>query len=118
MPYRTFMKEEVFKPLGLTSTGFLSEKYMPEAFFAHSYNRDLEFPPAYEWPVLNEELGAADIVSNISDLLTWARLNADSNFIDKSVFTMQHTAQVQITPATSYGYGWFTGTVKHFAVRL
>lgn len=114
--YQEYLKKEVFWPLGLNSTGFISEKYMPAERFAHSYNRDLKFSGAQEQNLLAESIGATDIVSDLEDLLRWAAIAADSNTISKAIFTLQHTAHAPVTPQTAYGYGWYVEAQKDGSV--
>ncbi|KAG0071535.1 hypothetical protein BGZ93_002317 [Podila epicladia] len=133
IPYERLVLDKIFRPLGLTHTGFLREmgKHSNYAmpFYADSLKDAQEgrFHEGVLEPTFGVVAAAADIYSNVYDLLSWGNtimkfgelngkqvLNKEAvqeqlraHTIDRSVKTMP-----ELGPAANYGFGWFMDSYK------
>lgn len=123
MSLEKFMKENIWGPLGMTST-FLSNKTarefseVPEnADFAKSYMWDTEAKGFKKLPYWNDEgiSGAGGMVSNVVDYAKWIRsfINQDGPLSPEgyAAVTSPHMIMPVLSPRFTgplcYGFGWW-----------
>lgn len=134
IPYERLVRNKIFRPLGLTHTGFSpiemgkrSNHAMP--FYAENLKEAQEgiFHEGYLDNLIELDAAAGDIYSNVHDLLKWGttimnygELNG-KQILDKAAVQEQlsaHTifrpnrAEPELSPATTYGFGWFMDSYK------
>ena len=109
-PYRDFMEETVFEPLGLDATFVIQEDNYQNGDYARMYGKHLKRLP-YIW---NNTVGAGNIASNVKDLLKFAATyleNDREKLISVSRFgAMKHRdeeALFHYYQDTHYGLGWY-----------
>ncbi len=118
MPYREYVRTNIFRPLGMTSTGFIGERFAPEASYSHSYNRDLEFTGSYALPFPLDLTGGADVVSTMLDLSKWLDAVEQHRVLSAALTDQQHTSATTVNATTSVGFGWFVERAKDGSIRI
>jgi CubicO group peptidase (beta-lactamase class C family) len=109
-PYRDFLAEEIFSPLGLTGTFAGSPGDRPD--IARGHDRDGH--PIGSWDLDVVNVGAGDVWSTTADLLSWidglraGRLLGERH---RDLMLSEQAPTGRVGDATGYGYGWFVGTV-------
>lgn len=85
MPFDEYMEAYIFKPLGMANTHVLTPKNQNTVNFAHSYRID-ENNVASRVPANKETYAGINIVSSITDLVTWEKqLSMPAKKLEKSV---------------------------------
>lgn len=110
-PYGTFLAQEIFGPLGLTST--FSGNPHGEADLASGHH-DGAAVPSFELDTVN--LGTGSVWSTAGDLARWDHALASGQILSEparqSMFTIQAPIHDDngVIRTKGYGYGWFIGT--------
>ena len=110
-PYRTFLANRIFKPLGLTKTFAGAPGGQPNV--AQGHDAAGERLPTWELDVVG--MGAGDVWSTASDLLVWLDLLQDGRLLSERYRTLMLAEQVPTgggPEASGYGYGVFVGQIK------
>ncbi len=111
-PYETFFQERLFKPAGLTRTGYKAPKWPPAAL-AHGYNAEGDWgtPLDHAWapdgPWWNLR-GNGGILSTVGDLYRWHQALEGEAILSKAAKEKYFTPHVPEDEEGSsfYGYGW------------
>jgi len=107
-PYRIFLADRVFGPLGLTRTFAGAPGGRPD--LAQGHDADGRPLPTWELDVVG--MGAGDVWSTAADLLTWVDALQDGRLLGEPQRTLMLTerARTGLGPeASGYGYGVFVG---------
>ena len=117
MPYEVFLENSIFKPLGMTHTGydfaFYRENTPEKRAKGYRWNgQDYLEGRATEIPFA---IGAGGIYSNVSDLYKWYLALENHALETYSLLSRQsfremtasQVAEGDFAPFDSYGYGWF-----------
>lgn len=73
-PYQTYLREALFKPLGMTKTGWPGDDLFrdPDILVATSYNANRDVGAIWDWPPPSWALlGNGGIVWTVDDMATW-----------------------------------------------
>lgn len=110
--FESFLNENLFKPAGMTQTGYVIPKFNKSAL-PHGYvlGKDEKTPLDHEWseqgPYWNL-LGNGGILSTAQDMFKWYQaLQSNAIFSDeakKKMFTLNRN---------DYGYGWEISKTSH-----
>lgn len=115
--YSSFLKEHLFEPAQMKSTGYKSINFSTERL-AHGYYYNIDGEKWADWgttqqhlPYNNEHwysIGKGDIHSTIEDLYKWHNALKNNVVLTKKTRKIQETAYVaENDKMTSYyGYGW------------
>ena len=115
--YSSFLKEHLFEPAQMKSTGYKSINFSTERL-AHGYYYNIDGEKWADWgttqqhlPYNNEHwysIGKGDIHSTIEDLYKWHNALKNNVVLTKETRKIQETAYVaENDKMTSYyGYGW------------
>ncbi len=111
--YQDFVRERIFKPAGMSSSGFYGEQAWPDARVARGYGRrDVRGAlspnqwPAPTWALL----GAGGVVSSATDLNTWVHVMDGDQVLNAPQRAKAFTSYFPIGPAgAGEGYGWMIG---------
>ncbi len=111
--YQNYVRERLFKPAGMSSSGFYSEQVWPDGRVARGYGRrDVrgEIAPNH-WPAPTWALlGAGGIVSSTTDLNAWVHAMEDDRVLNSAQRAKAFTAYFPVGPAgAGEGYGWMVG---------
>jgi len=105
--FTSYLEENLFKPAGLTQTGFYQNANPDNNRIAQSYNEWTKLKSFAEWNK-GWNYGSGSIVSNVSDLYKWIRALAKNKILPPAQkeklfrkFTVTDNKDV------AYGYGWF-----------
>lgn len=109
--YHQYMKENVIKPAGLTSTLYASENtIVPKR--VRGYTRDRGFYENAEYQSLSIGYGCGDLMSTAEDLYKWNNALFSYKLIKKETLQKAFTPfQLSDENFTNYGYGWFINDV-------
>ncbi|KAF9955264.1 hypothetical protein BGZ70_010296 [Mortierella alpina] len=134
IPYEDLARIKIFRPLGLTHTGFSPIEMgkrpnhaMP--FYADSLKdaQEGKFHEGYLDTFVEFDSAAGDAYSNVYDLLKWGRtimkfgemdgkqvLNKDAVQEQLKAHTVVRTEKTipELAPASNYGFGWFMDSYK------
>ncbi|BCJ47066.1 hypothetical protein GCM10010168_34140 [Actinoplanes ianthinogenes] len=110
-PYRRFLAERIFEPLGLTGTFAGMPDGQPDVADGH----DADGKPVPSWELDVVGMGAGDLWSTAADMLTWIDAVRTGRLLSERHRALMLTERVPTgladPLATGYGYGVFTGTV-------
>jgi CubicO group peptidase (beta-lactamase class C family) len=109
-PYRSFLTDRIFKPLGLTGTFAGSPGSSADVASGH----DAAGRPVPSWELDVVGMGAGDLWSTAADMLTWVDAVQTGRLLPEPYRTMmltEHASTGMAGDASGYGYGVFTGTV-------
>ena len=118
--YKTYMDEQVFKPLGMTHTqvanGPRSQEYIPGYAYGFVYSDSLKIYIRADsqqtgWPTyLAGITGEGMIISTTGDLLKWDRALRNHSLLTETTQQEMLSQQSQKTfPEVSFGYGMIVG---------
>lgn len=107
-PFARFMKENIFKPLGMKSTIIFDETRPEIEQMALSYRREgNEFKP-YEPMSDRFFYGAKGVVSTLEDMYRWAEALETEKLVKASTLREAFTpARLRNGTETGYGFGWY-----------
>ncbi|MDX1389562.1 MAG: serine hydrolase domain-containing protein, partial [Acidobacteriota bacterium] len=107
-PFLSFVREDVFRPFGLTSTGFFPDDWSGHAVATAYFNGESQGPPSMFPGPFWGNMGNAGVMSTTADLFRWlSALRAGE------VFEPERTERLfrpvaEWRPGVRYGYGWIT----------
>ncbi|MBD1372947.1 beta-lactamase family protein [Hazenella sp. IB182357] len=116
-PYLTFLKENIFSPLGMTHTGYSNTmKDVDQAATGYQKNQSGS-PQAYYVSGLDLG-GAGGLYSTVGDLYKWGegiRLNQLVQENTKNKIFTPDAIPLQTLKDSGYGYGWMIANDKSWA---
>ncbi len=106
--YEAFLSEQLFKPAGMTGTGFYEDKARWEAsLVAHGYDEDTDRGAPTEWKPDYRFRGSSYVLTTAGDLFKWEMaLRQDSILSREAKRKFFSAAAPMDEPGRSYGYGW------------
>ena len=110
MPYDEYLRENIFKPLGMNNTGYDFNEYdsgWARPYYCQSYVIDDEFIREADWVDRKLPGGAGGLYSTVYDLYLWDRALYGTNILSKESVKIMETPTSQLYEA---GYGVFVGT--------
>ncbi len=111
-PYETFLQERLFKPAGMTQTGYRAPQW-PPASLAHGYNAEGDWgtPLDHAWapdgPWWNLR-GNGGILSTVGDLYRWHQALEGEAILSRAAkekYFAPHVPEDE-EGRSFYGYGW------------
>lgn len=116
VPFRDFVRTELFEPAGMHSTGFWGDSLpgVPDSLFARSYDEkgqtaDLRLRSATTWC----DLGGGEVVSTVTDLLAWIDALRNERILPADARDRMWTAGPGKT-----GFAWFVDSTAHGTLRI
>ncbi|WP_433348131.1 serine hydrolase domain-containing protein [Micromonospora sp. CA-111912] len=104
-PYRDFLAEEVFAPLGMTGSFAGSGAGHADVATGHSGGR-----PVHSWDLDTVSMGAGDVWCTADDLLAWLDGLRDARLLTPASVARMITAYAPTgSGPQAYGYGCFVG---------
>lgn len=97
--YREFLRSELFRPAGMSRTGFAGE-LASEVATPH-YLRHAPFGKP-DW-----FKGSGDVVSSVRDLFAWDKALMERRVVSPRIRDLMFTPSAPITPVLSYGMGFY-----------
>jgi CubicO group peptidase (beta-lactamase class C family) len=107
-PYRTFLADRIFAPLGLTGTFAGAPGTRPNLARGH----DAAGEPLPTWELDVVGMGAGDVWSTAADVLMWLDALQDGRLLNEPYRTLMLTQRVRTgggADASGYGFGVFVG---------
>jgi CubicO group peptidase (beta-lactamase class C family) len=107
-PYRTFLADRIFGPLGLSRTFAGAAHGRPDLAQGH----DASGKPVPTWELDVVGMGAGDVWSTARDLLTWLDALEDGRLLGEPYRTLMLTQRAPTgggPRSSGYGYGVFVG---------
>jgi CubicO group peptidase (beta-lactamase class C family) len=102
-PYARFLEERIFKPLGMTHTGYESARFQPVT--GYDGQGKPGGPISMTWPY-----AAGALVSTVDDLARWQAALADGKLLRPATLRQAwSTHTLNDGTRNPYGYGWFVG---------
>lgn len=103
--YGNFLKEEIFKPLGMKNTGVCysdgKKQYTAKGYVGY------ENPIYFEDKVgMSIAYGAGSLYSTIEDMHIWDRALTNCTLVDKKTMDKIFMGQKEMMPGMDYGYAW------------
>ncbi|WP_198120327.1 serine hydrolase domain-containing protein [Massilia rhizosphaerae] len=105
-PYARFLDERIFKPMGMTHTGYEDARFRPVSGYDSKANKVESI--SMTWPY-----AAGALVSTVDDLARWQTALADGKLLRPQTLRQAWTAHPLADGKTGpYGYGWFVGRLN------
>jgi CubicO group peptidase (beta-lactamase class C family) len=106
--YETFLQEQLFKPAGLTATGFTGDTQKWAAgIAARGYDEGIERGAPQTKPLTWLTRGAAGVVTSVGDLYRWELALRRQQILSAAATQKLFTAHVPTDArGGKYGYGW------------
>jgi D-alanyl-D-alanine carboxypeptidase len=108
MSYEDYIREHIFKPAGMTHSGFVSDEASFDDFAIPYWQGAKNDGPTEPAPKMNESwpAGAGAIVSTVGDLAAWDMALASGKIISPQSFAeMSASGHLANGKATNYGFG-------------
>ena len=106
--YSDYLRETMFKKLGMRRTGFFQDRHWSNLNIAQGYNEWAKVRPFTQWKK-NWNYGSGSIVSNTKDIYKWF-IRLKGSRLSERIFTRySKTNNAKI----SYGYGWYVTKAKN-----
>jgi D-alanyl-D-alanine carboxypeptidase len=102
--YRGLLASALFKPAGMTRTGFAGQIPPDEVAQPH-YNRHVGFGQP-DW-----FKGSGDIVSSVTDIFAWDKALMQGGVVSERTRELMFSPQAPITPLLAYGMGFYVERV-------
>jgi len=106
-PFRKFIKENIFKPIGMENTCFADDELVTP-LLVNGYRKENNILKTAEYMSMTHTYGAGDIVSCVDDMAKWKK------FLLSGTIISDHNLKKCFTPyklndgsQTNYGIGWF-----------
>ncbi|MGH8127643.1 MAG: serine hydrolase [Gammaproteobacteria bacterium] len=112
--YAQFLQQHIFKPLGMTDSGYDSShptaKNHAKGYGAYDDTKK-KYPPA-PFVDMSVPFSAGALYSTVRDLYTWDRALAAVKLLPKPLHQQMLAPQVPVGDSGKafYGYGWFVST--------
>lgn len=100
IPYEQLLKEWIFEPAGMTSTGIEREENPPSNLAQGYVPQGMNFVKD-EYFYMPNALGAGDVYSTVEDMYKWDRLLYGDEFVSKDAKKKMWHPYLE-----DYGYGW------------
>lgn len=111
-PFASFMRSEVFVPLGMNRTGVDTDVNVASFYVArmrHDPRHGLDAAPPHDAC----SAGAGAFLSTPSDLARFGSAMLSGRLLDRrTIATLQTPAKLRSGDTTGYGLGWDVGTVR------
>lgn len=106
--YETFLSEQLFKPAGMTGTGFYEDKARWEAsLVARGYDEAVDRGAPTEWKPDYRFRGSSYVLTTAGDLFRWEMALKNDSILSKEAKRKFFSASAQTDePGRYYGYGW------------
>jgi len=106
--YEAFLTEQLFKPAGMSNTGFYEDKDKWEASrVAHGYDESRDRGAPTRWDRDYRFRGSSYVLTSAIDLYRWDQMLEGESILNKASKQKFFTAHTAAEPAgTSYAYGW------------
>jgi len=106
-PYEAVVEERIFKKLGMRRSTLSVAKALKDADHAVGYEPTSLKPLA--WRSIEATAPAGAINSSVREMALWVSelLNGAPRLLKPTSFAAMTQEQMKISPAMSYGYGWF-----------
>lgn len=110
--YQQYVAENLFKPAGMTQSGFYTDEKWMKTPVAQTYNEWTKLPAFTEWnKVWNYGSGA--IVSNTNDLYKWFTALSSNKILPPEEKEKLFKPYVDsFDEGVFYGYGWYVEKLK------
>jgi D-alanyl-D-alanine carboxypeptidase len=113
MSYEDYIREHIFKPAGMTHSGFVSDEASFDDFAIPYWQGAKNDGPTEPAPKMDESwpAGAGAIVSTVGDLAAWDMALASGKIVSPESFALMSSAgHLADGKATNYGMGLAPGT--------
>jgi CubicO group peptidase (beta-lactamase class C family) len=106
--YENFLTEQLFKPAGMSNTGFYEDKNKWDASrVARGYDEDRDRGAPTEWNKDFRFRGSSYVLISTGDLYKWEQALKAETILSKAAKQKFFAAHTQADlPGTSYAYGW------------
>ncbi len=108
LSYESFLEEQIFKPAGLTATGFCGDgRKWADGVAAHGYDEGVDRGSPQAKPMSWRWRGAAGLVTSAGDLYRWELALRGGKILSPAATKKLFTAHVPTDQnGGHYGYGW------------
>lgn len=121
MTFESYMKEFIFKPVGMVSTTFYKPEVPKEiATKPHTLDNELKMAVESVYPYNRIHAPSSTLHSNIDDMLLWAKINLNKGKIGKhkiyneTSYKLLTTGQLKISENDSLALSWFISPIKNY----
>jgi CubicO group peptidase (beta-lactamase class C family) len=105
LPYAVFLQQHVFRPAGMTNSGYADRKAVLRQRAA-SYAIEHGTLVNASFLDLEDAYAAGGLYSTVEDLLCWDRALSSAALVSQTSLATMFTPHVPVGDGSSYGYGW------------
>jgi CubicO group peptidase (beta-lactamase class C family) len=105
--FNDFLKENIFKPLGMSHTVFYQREDYGDKNRAIGYTKRESGFERTDQSTTSSLLADGSIYSSVEDLYKWDQALYTSRFARKGLTDLAFTAGISIDVGIGYGFGWF-----------
>jgi len=111
MPFAEFLKKNIFDPVGMTGTVAYEKGVSTVPRRAYGYTQRKKIFEATDQSLTSSVLGDGGIYSSVEDLYKWDQALYSEKLVPAEMLKQAFTPAVLTSGnATTYGFGWETGT--------
>ncbi len=105
--YENYLRENLFRPAGMSATGYVGDGAHPKLALLHSYSGSDE-GPASEFQPGADFAGSGSIYATVGDLYRWEKALEGATILSKKALEKFFTPHAPIQGDMGYAYGWNT----------
>jgi CubicO group peptidase (beta-lactamase class C family) len=106
--FQSFLRQQIFDPLGMAKTGFYGDagRWEKETV-ARSYTETAPEVNPLDWPLTWAATGNGHVISTLPDMARWERELRGGDFLSADAKRKMFAPHVDVEGPLRYGYGWF-----------
>lgn len=105
--FADYMRQELFLPAGMTSSGFWGESnFLPDNRIAHNYNMETDNGAPQDIKASWADRGSSDMITTVQDLFRWHVELEKGKIFPPEILKRMYFPHAKREQDWHYGYGW------------